>query len=580
MDGYGHNRHFCVATVGDAMLTRSVGEATGRSEKWIKSTLKEEGDLGRVAVLARVNQKTLFTPKPLTAARVLSTFHKIASTKGERSGEEKRNKIKQLLVSCRENEAGYVVRALQGKLKIGVAEQSVLVALGQAVLFAKEVDGTATTPADANEDASGSYAFSKLAKRLEDAAAAVKEAFSVCPSYDVLVPELLRGGTEKLNESIVCTIGVPVKCMLAKPTKGVHEVVQRFADVEFTCEYKYDGERAQVHVSEDGSARVYSRNAENTTPKYPDVCDIVKRARKESAKSIVVDGEVVAYNRETKKIEAFQKLSTRNKKDTAISDIKVTICYFAFDLLYLNGRPLLSEPLVERRRLLRESIAEIEGECHIATSMESTDIDELQTFLDASVRDGTEGLIVKTLRENATYEPSKRSLNWLKLKKDYIDNLGDSLDLVPIGAWHGKGKRTGVYGAFLLACYDDDTERYQTICKVGTGFSESLLVELSETLAPKAVSDPPKYYDWAKKKLEPDVWFEPAFVWEVKAADLSISPVHLAAAGQVDGTEKGIALRFPRLIRQRDDKKPEMATTAAQVLEFYTKQALVMNSDE
>ena len=392
-------------TVGDAMLIKAMVETTGRSEKSIKAMYEEEGDLGRVAVAARSTQRTMFQPKALTAAKVLEAFRKIAAVKGGCSGDEKRRLIKQLLTASRDNEAGYIIRALQGKLRIGVQDSLVLLALGQATFLVKDTDGKELT------------AEPRLASRIDAAAAAVKHAFSVCPAYDVLVPHLVEKGTLRLREEITFSIGVPFKCMLAKPTKGVREVLDRFGDVEFTCEYKYDGERAQVHVAEDGRCMVYSRNAEDTTQKYPDVCEILKRARKDGVKSIVVDGEVVAYNRETRKIEPFQKLSTRSKKGADIDSIKVKVCYFAFDLLYLNGRDLLSEPLVERRRLLKESLAELEGECQVATSVESTDIDELQNFLDASVRDGTEGLIVKTLRENATYEPSKRSLNWLKLNK-------------------------------------------------------------------------------------------------------------------------------------------------------------------
>ena len=551
------------------MLVKAMAETTGRSEKWIKAKYEEEGDLGRVAVMARSTQRTMFQPKALTAAGVLESFRKIAAVKGgssggPSSGDEKRRVIGQLLTASRQNEAGYIIRALQGKLRIGVQDSLVLLALGQAAFLVRDAAGLDLA------------AEPRLASRIEAAAAAAKHAFSVCPAYDVLVPHLLERGTLRLREELTFTIGVPCKCMLAKPTKGVREVLDRFGDAEFTCEYKYDGERAQVHVMADGAARVYSRNAEDTTPKYPDVCEILRRARRGGVSSIVVDGEVVAYNRETGRIEPFQKLSTRSKKGVDPREISVKVCYFAFDLLYLNGRDLLSEPLIERRRLLRESLAELEGECRVATSIESTDVDELQSFLDASVRDGTEGLIVKTLRENATYEPSRRSLNWLKLKKDYVDGMGDSLDLVPIGAWHGKGKRTGVFGAFLLACYDDEGERYQTICKVGTGFSEEALVSLSEELAPRAVDAPPKYYEYSRQE-KPDVWFAPAAVWEVKAADLSISPKHLAASGRADPT-KGIALRFPRFIRRRDDKRPEMATTATQVLDFYNSQEVVANN--
>ena len=249
--------------------------------------------------------------------------------------------------------------------------------------------------------------------------------------------------------------------------------------------------------------------------------------------------------------------------------MKVEVTLYAFDCLYLNGKSLLREPMSVRRRALYNSFSETKGEFLFATAKTSKDVEELQVFLDESIAANTEGLIVKTM--DATYEPSKRSLNWLKLKKDYMEGCGDSLDLVPIGAWHGRGKRTGVYGAFLLACYDEDGEEFQTICKIGTGFSEVDLETLSKALEPHLIEAPRPYYKYPEG-MAPDLWFDAKLVWEVKAADLSISPTHKAAMGLVD-PNKGIALRFPRFLRSREDKEPEMATNAHQVADFYNAQA-------
>ncbi|KAL4194789.1 hypothetical protein AMTRI_Chr05g61270 [Amborella trichopoda] len=349
-------------------------------------------------------------------------------------------------------------------MRIGLAEQTVLVALGHAMVYSE------VPPVPS----------SQIQSRLEEAAKIVKQVYSVAPIYDKIVSALLSAGVRKLSDTCYFTLGVPVGPMLAKPTKGVSEILDKFQDTEFTCEYKYDGERAQIHYLDIGSVEIYSRNAERNTGKFPDVVDSVSRFKKPSVTSFVLDCEVVAYDRQKQKILPFQVLSGRARKGVTLSEIKVSVCIFAFDILYLNGRQLLQELLKVRREVPLRILY-------------------------------CEGLIIKALDRDATYEPAKRSNNWLKLKKDYMDSVGDSLDLVPIAAFHGQGKRTGVYGAFLLACYDEHNEEYQSICKIGTGFSEAMLEERSASLRDKVISAPKSYYRYGDT-LNPDVWFEPAEV--------------------------------------------------------------------
>ena len=341
--------------------------------------------------------------------------------------------------------------------------------------------------------------------------------------------------------------------------------------------YKYDGERAQIHLLPDGSVRIFSRNLEDNTPKYPDICRKLReacRAIAPRATSFIIDSEVVAWDPTTSKILPFQTLSTRARKGVAESDIETQVCIFAFDLLYFNETPLIRSPLHDRQQILKKEFHPKADLLQFAKSMESSDTEELSEFLSASVKEGCEGLMVKTLHSNAAYLPSKRSLNWLKLKKDYMDGCGDSLDLVPIAGWNGKGKRTGTYGAYLLACYDEDDDQYQSVCKIGTGFSDENLAQLAASLK-STVIDKPKNYYMVSDTFKPDVWFEPTAVWEVKCADLSISPVHKAGLGlQASTEERGIALRFPRFMHVREDKNPEMATTAQQVVDMFNSQSL------
>ena len=240
---------------------------------------------------------------------------------------------------------------------------------------------------------------------------------------------------------------------------------------------------------------------------------------------------------------------------------------------YSNSiQSLLQESLRTRREKLREGFQETDNEFFFARHMDTDNIEDIQTFLDVSINSNCEGLMVKIYDgEEASYEPSKRSRNWLKVKKDYLGTggVGDSMDLVVVGAFLGKGKRTNVYGSFLLGCYDPNSGDYQTVCKLGTGFSDENLKDFYETLKNYTIPTVPRYYQIGDNPETPDVWFEPKVVWEVKCADLSISPRYMAGVGLVDET-RGISLRFPRFIRIRDDKEAEDSTSNEQVcLCFY-----------
>ncbi|KAL8176312.1 UNVERIFIED_CONTAM: tRNA ligase, partial [Gekko kuhli] len=557
--------------IGKTILMKTLAQATGRQLDQIKAEAAEKGDLGLVAESSRTTQGTMFAPPKLGAAVVFGKLQAIGRMTGSSSMNKKIDIIKSLFVACRYSEARYVARSLEGKLRIGLAEQSVLSALAQAASLTPPGQ---KFPPEILDAAKGKSAEARKAW-LEERALIVKQAFCELPNYDTIVPVLLEHGVESIPQHCKITPGIPLRPMLAHPTKGIGEVLKRFEEAAFTCEYKYDGERAQIHILENGEVHIYSRNQENNTSKYPDIVSRIPKVKKSTVQSCIFDAEAVAWDPDSKQIQPFQVLTTRKRKDVDATEIRVQVCVYAFDMLYLNGQSLVREPLAQRRTLLRDSFTEVEGQFLFATSMDTTNTDEIADFLECSIKDSCEGLMLKTLEVDATYEIAKRSHNWLKLKKDYLDGVGDTLDLVVIGAYLGKGKRAGIYGGYLMACYDEESEEFQSICKIGTGFTDEVLEKLHASLKDHVIPQPRPYYRWGGI-VEPDHWLEAQHVWEVKCADLSISPVHKAATGLVD-EEKGISLRFPRFLRIREDKKPEEATTNIQVAELYRKQQQIQN---
>lgn len=574
--------------VGEGILLKALCQTTGTSIALLRSRYKEVGDLGDVASSARTTQKTMFPPPPLTARKVFSELRAIAKAAGKASQEIKKGIILKLLVaSTSKNEVKFLARALQGKLRIHLADKTVLIALAAAFTLEKLGIGTGILlTVDGKKKAKLSAKEEEAERKLKAASNRLSGIYNQLPVWDIVIPALLecREINDVLAEKCVFLPGVPISPMLAKPTKAISEVLDRFSQSTFTCEYKYDGERAQVHRLRDGSVRVYSRNAENLTSKYPDLVTALPKALKDSLKdaSFVLDAEAVAYDVERKMILPFQDLQSRKRKDVEEASLKVRVCVFAFDLLYFEGESLLLETFCKRREVLMSSFNEMEGVFMFAKGHDSRDPEEILELLNDSVKAGCEGLMVKALDgPHSTYEPANRSQNWLKVKKDYLEGLGDTLDLVPIGGYLGRGRRTGTYGGFLLACYDPENEEYQSICKIGTGFSDADFEKLSSMYNDESASlrseFPKAYYRLSRNKnIEPDVWFEPTQVWEIKCADLSISPAHTAGIGKVEPS-KGIALRFPRFIRVRDDKSPEDATTAEQVAELYSLQSSIAN---
>jgi DNA ligase-1 len=563
--------------IGTGILEKVVGKSIGKSDKHIKERMKILGDL---ALVASEGKKTLGTMekysgftnissrKALDLKNVMDIFIELSNIKGKSSMAEKERLLVKLLFSANKDEIKYIVRSLQKGLKIGASFKTIIAALSRAISKIYNESNLNTSPKKGTKK---EILEEKVAEK------ALLIAINNISDEDIVFDHVIKviKRNQDFNDIInLCKIrpGCPVKPQLARPTNGVKVVLERFDDVPFTCEYKYDGFRGQVHhyETENGfKTEIFSRNLENMSESYPDIIQYVETIHSDKVKSFILDCEIVAFDTKTGKILPFHNLTTRARKNVNVKEISTNVCMFLFDIIYLNNKCVCELSLDDRRKLLKENFEE-NNNIQFAKFVSSDKVEEIEGFMNEAIQAGTEGLIIKALHQNSEYMPGQRNFNWLKLKKDYLEtSTGDSLDLVPIGAELGKGKRKGMYGTFLLACYDEDSEKFQTVTMTGSGLKDGDLEHFYNELSQHVIEGPRADYDVGKTEI--DIWFDAKIVWEIKTADLTQSPIYTAAQSMAPGN-RGISLRFPRFIRSRPDKKPEEATSSEEILKMFTDQ--------
>jgi len=512
--------------VADRLALRAVKLASGASEREVEKAYKELGDVGLVGerMLAKRSQITLFMQQ-LTVQDVYSALERVARETGEGAMEAKVQILSGLLASAQPKEAKYILRIVTGKMRLGIADMTILDAL--AILYG------------------GGKEWRELFER----------AYNLTSDIGYVAKVAATSGIEGLRQ-IKITIGRPIRPMLAERLASAEEILQKLGG-KCMAEYKYDGERMQIHKKGD-EVIIFSRRLENITSQYPDVVELVREHVR--ANEAILECECVAIDQDTGDMLPFQELMHRKRKHDihrAIEQYPVRIHFF--DALYVDGMDLTLQPLEERRRILEQII--VEGErVKLSKAIITSDPRELERFFHEAIENGCEGLVVKALGKEAIYRAGARGWLWVKFKRDMRSELVDTVDLVVVGGFHGRGKRSSLLGAVLLACYDSERDIFRTVCKVGTGFSDQDLVRLKELLEAYRRDRPSPRVD---SVIEPDIWFEPALVLEVYGAELTISPTHTS----------GLAIRFPRFTgRFRLDKRPEDATTLQELWEMYKRQ--------
>ncbi|HEY6102227.1 MAG TPA: ATP-dependent DNA ligase, partial [bacterium] len=302
---------------------------------------------------------------------------------------------------------------------------------------------------------------------------------------------------------------------------------------------------------------------EKITPQYPDVAELARRHL--GAREAIIEGEVVAIDPASGDLRPFQELMHRRRKH-GIEEMmeQIPTALFVFDALYADGEDLTEQPY-ERRHKRLEEIVQANTRFRVATYRIVSDEKELEEIFEQAVQDGCEGLVCKAT--GGVYRAGARGWQWIKFKREYRSEMTDAVDLVVVGAFHGRGRRGGAYGALLMAAYDPDDDVFRTVCKLGSGFTDEFLAGLPKRLRR---FERPQRHPRVDSRLNPDVWLDPALVFEVIGAEITLSPIH-TAGWDVFRRGSGLAIRFPRMTRVRDDKAPADATTTKEIVRMYRR---------
>lgn len=622
--------------LGGSAISKALRQVCGLDHKSLKAIYDKHGDAGDVAFEAKKKQSfTLRKPKPLTITSVYQSLVKIANSQGQGSAEVKQRLVDRLLQDARGGEESrFVVRTLCQHLRIGAVKTTMLIALSRAFLLSR--------PPGAEFELRQPSALAKLKKEeLAEVWAKAEEIVKACfakrPNYDDLIPVLLEiGVTDELLVRCGLTLHIPLRPMLGSITRDLSEMLTKLQGRDFACEYKYDGQRAQIHCDAAGKVSIFSRHLELMTDKYPDLVELVPKIRGDGVSSFIMEGEVVAVDRQTGELKNFQTLTNRARKDVAIGSITIDVCLFSFDLMYLNGQPLLERPFRERRELLRSLFIEVPHHFTWVKSLDATsgDSETVLEFFKSATDEKCEGIMVKILDnleavpydgvggeetnnsaapENlslpsktkskakgkgkgkdestgneekktksrrkpllATYEPDKRLDSWLKVKKDYSSSF-DTLDLIPVAGWHGQGRKAKWWSPILLACRNEETGSLEVVCKCISGFTDAFYKANKEFYDNGDISGEPKNTHRQKPGFIDYPGPRPDVWFEPQEVwEMAFADITLSptytAGIGLASDERGLSLRFPRFLKKREDKSIEEASTNEFLVNLWRKQ--------
>lgn len=508
--------------INERRLAEAIAKVVGKKTEKVWSLYKDMGDFGLVAEKLLPEQG-----QGLTIQAVYDRLLEIAQMTGSGSAEKKLRHLVHLLSQLGKLEARYLARIAQGKIRLGVGDAMLMDGLSQSL-----------GKGEIRDDIEHAYTFSSDLGL-------------------IAYISMTEGG--KGLEKVRPTPGRPILPALAQRVPSPAAAVNKLG--RLIVEPKYDGLRLQLH--KDGHRIwLFTRRLEDITGALPSLVDAAKEQLQ--AAKVILDGEVIGYDQKTKRFLSFQE-TVRRKRKHQVEEMSFLypVRYYSFDILALDRQDLTRRPLYERSQKLAQVIKEKrEGPIFKTPQIETGSVDELVKFLDQMLSERLEGVVVK--RPDAPYHAGARLFNWIKIKREHRGQTPDTYDLVVVGYFKGRGKRSHLgVGSLLCAVYDTSNARFRTVTRVGSGLSDEEWKEFRKRLDNTSISHKPPQVD---SLIEPDVWVDPRFVIEVAAAEITRSPRH--TCGKV-AQEKGYSLRFPRMIQFRFDRRPDDATTEKEIVEIY-----------
>lgn len=531
--------------IGEKMVIKAIVSGVHVDKKTFLQTYKKTGDLGQAVEQFRRGIRTI-EENDLSIKEVFQTLKKITEASGEGSQETKISLLAQLMRALDSLSCRYLVRIPLATLRLGFSDMTILDAFSWMIVGDKS-----------------------LRRQIE-------KAYHVRPDLGLIGKILKEKGVAGLKQ-IEPTLFTPILMMRAERLANAQDIIDKIG--RCGVEPKYDGFRLQIHYRQ-SKVRLFSRNLEDVTPMYPDLVEgIVQEAK---VTEIICEGEAIGFNPATGDFLPFQETVQRKRKyDIAVKAKEIPLKLFLFDVLMVEGKNLLPVPFAQRRILLSQSF--VKGKKDAATVLVADeqmvdDPKKLELLFEEAVSKGLEGVIAKKL--DGVYRAGAREWNWIKYKKSYSSKLTDTVDCLIMGYDVGKGKRAGFgIGAFLVGVYDEKNDRYVTVSKIGTGLTDKEWRTLKvQSLKSKVKNQPSNYI--VDKNMACDVWLSPSIVVEIRADEISKSPIHTAGrimkptkTGKGEEVEiAGYALRFPRLERFRNDKRPDDTTTLKEVEKMYQQQ--------